>query len=194
MTETKPGNFIAFVNRDKAPGDNRPAFEGRLSLPGTDAERRLVLWAHELPEAPAGANRVMFMGQADALTADASPIDQIAALTRPPTDAATEATYANLTLRPQQIVLFPNKFKDEDPSKPRPDYWGAFNPGNGQDVVRLSVWAKKDRNGNPMLAGATSYPLPGKSEASMQADAPTDLLASVEATVGKSPRSKASRG
>jgi hypothetical protein len=50
------------------------------------------------------------------------------------------------------------------PEKNRPDYWGAYNPGNGEPVVRISAWAKKDRNQHAMLGGATSYPLPGKTE------------------------------
>ena len=70
---------------------------------------------------------------------------------------------------------------------------GAYNPGDGSPVVRLSVWAKKDRNQNPMLAGATSYPLPGKSEAEMQ-DATTvkDLLETAAVTQGMpaKPKSK----
>jgi hypothetical protein len=31
-------------------------------------------------------------------------------------------------------------------------------------VVRISVWAKKDRNQHAMLGGATSYPILGTSE------------------------------
>ena len=51
--------------------------------------------------------------------------------------------------------------------------------------MRLSVWAKKDRNQNAMLAGSTSYPIPGKSEPQMQDAAPVkDLLDSGAVTKG----------
>lgn len=63
----------------------------------------------------------------------------------------------------------------EAPEKNRPDYWGAYNPANGESIVRISVWAKKDRNQHAMLAGATSYPVPGKTEAQLQ-----DALVGVE--------------
>ena len=100
-------------------------------------------------------------------------IEQVAALIK---DAPKgEASIGNLKLAARQIVLFPNGFKDEAPEKNRPDYWGAFNPGNGEPIVRISVWAKKDRNQHAMLAGATSYPIPGKTEAQQQ-----DAIAGVE--------------
>ena len=55
-------------------------------------------------------------------------------------------------------MLFPNGFKDEAPEKKRPDYWGAYNPRNGEPIVRIGVWAKKDRNQHAMLGGATARP------------------------------------
>jgi hypothetical protein len=45
--------------------------------------------------------------------------------------------------------------------------------------VRISVWEKKDRNQHAMLAGATSYPIPGKSEEQQQ-DAVPDIKDLVE--------------
>ena len=37
MDQSKPrGDFVAFMNRDKQPGDSRPAFEGRIAKPGTE--------------------------------------------------------------------------------------------------------------------------------------------------------------
>jgi hypothetical protein len=184
MDQPKAGNFIAFMNRDKQPGDNKPAFDGRMSTPGREEELRFALWAHEYTNPKTGEVQIMFNGQAGAFAASATPLEQIAALTKE-TPAGGEATFSSLTLAPRQVVLFPNGFKAEAPDKDRPDYWGAFNPGDGSPVVRLSVWAKKDRNQNPMLAGATSYPIPGKSEAEMQdAAAVRDLLDSGAVTLG----------
>ena len=120
------------------------------------------------------------------------PIDSVSTLTRE-VPANAEATVSNLKLAARQIVLFPNGFKAEAPDKDRPDYWGAYNPGDGSPVVRLSVWTKKDRNQNAMLAGSTSYPIPGKSEPQMQDAAPMkDLLDSGAVTKGmpSAPKSK----
>src|SRR5690606_30663790 len=96
-----------------------------------------------------------------------------------------------------QVVLFPNRFKEDAPEKDRPDYWGAYNPGDGSTIVRVSAWMTKDRYKNAMLRGATSYPIPGKSEADMQQDgvsleATFDGLASAphEAPVARGRRSR----
>ncbi len=170
MDQTTPqprGNFIAFINRDKKQGDNRPAFEGLIALPGTEQERRLALWAHEYTNPKTGEVQVMFNGQADSITTSASALEQISSLAATPA-SDQDATLGNLTLSAGQIVMFPNGFKSDAPEKDRPDYWGAYNPGNGEPLVRISTWAKKDRNDHAMLTGATSYPIPGKSEADMQ--------------------------
>lgn len=45
--------------------------------------------------------------------------------------------------------------------------------------MRISAWMRKDRYGRAMLTGATSYPLPGKSEVEQQDVAPT--IAELEA-------------
>jgi hypothetical protein len=168
QTEQPRGNFIAFMNRDKKPGDRRPAFDGRIALPGSDEERRLALWAHTYTDPKTGEVKTMFSGQAGNVVTNATALDQIAALSAAPVDEQA-ATVGNLQLAAGQIVVFPNGFKAEAPDKDRPDFWGAFNPGDGSAVVRLSVWAKKDRNDNVVLTGATSYPMPGKSEAEQQA-------------------------
>lgn len=190
MEQNQSGNFVAFYNRQKVVGDNKPAFDGRLSTPGREDELRFALWAHEYTNPKTGEVQIMLNGQAGAFAASASPLEQIAALTRQ-TPAGTEATFSNLTLAPRQVVLFPNGFKAEAPDKDRPDYWGAYNPADGSPVVRLSVWAKKDRNQNPMLAGATSYPIPGKSEAEIQDVAPMqDLLDSGAVTKGMPEKAK----
>jgi hypothetical protein len=124
----------------------------------------------------------MFNGQTDAVVAGATAMEQVAALIKGVSAGQGEATFGNLKLAPRQLVLFPNGFKAEAPEKDRPDYWGAYNPGNGEPVVRISVWAKKDRNQHAMLGGATSYPLPGKGEIEQQ-DAAPDLKQLVDSGV-----------
>lgn len=189
------GNFIAFMNRDKQPGDNKPTFDGRLAVPGSETEQHFALWAHEYADPKTGEVRIMFNGQTDAISTDASAMEQVASLLR---EAATpergEAALSGLKLAPRQIVLFPNAFKADAPEKSRPDYWGAYYPGNNADVVRISVWAKKDRQQHAMLAGATSYPVPGKSEAQQQDAAPEikSLIESGKVSKGM-PKARVSR-
>ena len=185
-TPTQPhGNFVGFLNRQKSPGDNKPTFEGRLGIPDTETEHRFALWAHEYTDPKTGEVKIMFNGQADAVSPTELPLDQVSQLLQADKDEHT-ATLSNVQLAPRQLVLFPNGFKDDEPEKKRPDYWGGFNPGRGQPLVRISVWARKDRNDRVMLSGATSYPIPGKSEAEMQAATPTleTLLANGTLTKG----------
>lgn len=162
------GDFVAFMNRDKQPGDNRPAFEGHITKPGSEHKHTLTLWAHEYTDPKTGEVKVMFNGQAEAYARNTAPSEQISALVRQSADAK-EQELGGLTLAPRQVVLFPNGFKSDAPEKDRPDYWGAYNPGDGSPIVRNSVWLKTDRNGRAYLSGATGYPLPGKSETEMQA-------------------------
>lgn len=166
MDKQTTGNFVAFINRDKQPGDKRPMFEGRVSQPGRTEEHPITLWAHEFTDPKTGEVKTMFNGEAGAMALNAEPADQVAALMReaPSMDGAL----GNLKLSARQLVLFPNRFKGEAPEKDRPDYWGAYNPGDGSPVVRLSAWMAHDRYKNAMLRGSTSYPIPGKSETQMQ--------------------------
>lgn len=110
----------------------------------------------------------MFSGTIDAVATNAAPANQIAALVSGATKAQEDATLGGLSLALRQVVLFPIGFKESAPDKDRPDYWGGANFGDGTPVARSSVWLKTDRNGRAFMSGATSYPLPGKSEAEMQ--------------------------
>jgi hypothetical protein len=196
MDQQPHGNFIAFMNRDKQPGDNKPTFDGRLAVPGTEDEMRFALWAHEYPHPKSGEMQIMFNGTTGNVATSATAMEQVAALIKAsPNAGQADATIGNLKLAPRQLVLFPNGFKAEAPEKNRPDYWGLYNPGNGEPVVRISAWAKKDRNLHAMLAGATSYPIPGKSEVQQQDAAPElkDLVESGAVTQGM-PKTKARLG
>lgn len=144
-----------------------------MAVPGVEQERRFALWAHEYTNPKTGEVQFMFNCQTDAVVAGASAMEQVAALIQAaPAAGQGETTFGNLKLAPRQLVPFPNGVKADAPDKDRPDYWGAYNPGNGEPVVRISAWAKKDRNQHDMLGGATSYPIPGKSEAQQQEAAP----------------------
>ena len=186
------GDFVAFMNRDKQPGDRKPAFEGRIAKPGTDEKRGMALWAHDYTDPKTGEVKVMFSGSADVNPTGAPAAAQIAALV---TSAREAATLNNLSINSGQVVLFPNGFKGEAPDKDRPDYWGAYNPGDGSELVRISAWAKTDRNGRAYLTGATQYPIPGKTEAEMQqADRGlAEAIASGEVTRGM-PKERKGRG
>lgn len=166
------GNFVAFLARHKQPGDKKPVFEGRLKLPDADNELTFALWGHEYADPKTGEEQTMFNGRSDAIASNAEPLQQVAALLKSE-DGFDTVALGNLELQARQLVLFPNRFKAAAPEKQRPDYWGAYNPGNGQPIVRISAWLRKDRYNNAMMTGATSYPLPGKSEAEQQDATPS---------------------
>lgn len=189
------GNFVAFLNRDKEPGDSKPIFDGRLAKPGTEDEQRFALWPFEYADKKTGQVMTGFNGQVSAIATTAAPMDQIAALLKQaPADAVVEMP-GNLNLAPRQIVLFANPSKDDAPDKKRPDLYGYFNPGDGTPIVSIAVWMGKDRYDHAMLTGATQYAEPGRTVAQQQDAAPDliDLVASGQVSRGM-PKSKAGRG
>lgn len=190
------GDLVAFLNRDKQPGDNRPMFEGHICKPGSEEKHPLSLWAHEFTDARTGEVKVMYSGTIGAIAAGSAPADQIAALLKGAPGGDAEATLSGLTLKPRQVVLFPNGFKAEAPDKARPDLWGAAHFGDGSPVVRNSVWLKTTRNGQAMLSGTTQVPLPGKSEPEQQAAAAEleTLIAAGQVSRGMPEKRKARGG
>ena len=92
--------------------------------------------------------KTMFNGEAGAVALNAEAADQVNALMR--AAPSIDGTIGNLKLAPRQLVLFPDRFKSDAPEKKRPDYWGAYNPGDGTPVVRVSAWMAKDRYQNAM--------------------------------------------
>ncbi len=191
-TQQQRGNFIAGLNRSKPLGSKRPDFSGRLSVPGTDAQHAFALWANKDKN-----GNTYFSGRIDRMPMTDDVHAQIEVLTQPvvdydPTDLMQGT--ANLSLKPYEVVLFKNGYKDaENPM--RPDYWGRVNMGNNTPPVAISVWLRQDRYQNPLLTGATTFPQPGKDIASAAGmtetgnDIPFDLPEAQE-----SPRRKGSRG
>jgi hypothetical protein len=144
--DQEEGRFIAFLNRDKQPEDNKPAFEGKLSLPQSTDERRAVLWAHTTKQ-----ERTMLAGRVSK-----SATAQIEELARPrqPDDRTIDQAQTDgkqFAVDPHEILLFSNGHKKQSN---QPDYWGYYNPGDGAPLMRLAVWAKSDAHGKAMLAGS----------------------------------------
>lgn len=188
------GDFAAFLNRDKQPGDNRPMFEGHLTRPGDTEKYPMTLWAREYTDPATGEIKIRYSGTIGAYAAGTAPADQVAALTSSP--SPDEQALGGLTVRPRQVILFPNRFKDDEPDKQRPDLWGGANFGDGTPIVRLSVWMQQTRTGQAMLSGATSFPLPGKSEAQMQDAEPElgNLVARGDVSIGMPKGKRRSEG
>jgi hypothetical protein len=116
MDQQPHGNFVAFMNHSKKPGDNLPTLDGRIALPGSEEERRFALWAHEYKNPKTGEMQIMLNGQTDAVSPGAAPLDQIVSMIRQESATNAEAVLGNLKLAPRQIVLFPNGFKAEAPT------------------------------------------------------------------------------
>ena len=157
------GDFVAFMNRKKVPGDNRPAFEGHLTKPGADDKYPAVLWAHEYTDRKTGEVKIMFSGEIGNPAATAPAADQVAALLTAAQATTSlkepEAVLRSLRLAPRQVVLFPNGFKHEAPEKDRPDYHGGVNYGDGSSPDQIGAWLKNDRYGRAYLSGNTSHPI-----------------------------------
>lgn len=185
MSQSTPqprGDFYAPVNRYKQPGDSKPIFTGTLTKPGDDAKLPFSLWAFDYTDKKTGEVRKGYSGTINGVPTNVPAQDQIDALLA---DAAgAEVKVANLTLRPGQVVLFENGFKDEAPDKNRPDLWGWVNPTDGTPPFQPHVWIKTFEDSNrPYLSGSTQYPQAGKSQAEQQ---PTldEIVASGAVTKG----------
>lgn len=154
--KTPRGNLIGFLNSAKQPGDSKPVFQGKLSLPGSPSERGFALWAYTSEKS---GDTVLSGRATNAATEQVK--DLIHA--KPDKTADTIISIAQkdggkgLEIAPHALLLFSNKQKDKegaDSEKVRPDYWGYYNPGNGEALQRIAAWAKTDRNGAAMLTGS----------------------------------------
>lgn len=186
MSQTKrPNNFIVGQNRAKTPGTNYPDMTGRITIPDTDREYPIAVWA-----ARDKNGKLYFSGRITPTPITDNAMAQLETMTDQPVHDATDIAAAgpNLTLRPYQFVAFQNKFKAPDPADTpdqaekrakRPDFWARVNPGDGTPVFQVGIWAGQTRYGTPILRGETSHIQPGKSaEMAMDADIPFDMPAS----------------
>ena len=148
------GRLLAFLNAQKTPGDNRPAFEGRLSLPDDANERQVALWAHTTK-----AGATMFAGRISK-----SATEQIQDLMRAPREAddpQLEAAESDGKVRvdAHEVLLFSNTRKAPENGK-QPDYWGYCNPGDDAPRMRLAVWTQTTAQGKAMLTGSVKVDEP----------------------------------
>ena len=149
------GNFFVFLNENKKPGDRRPVFTGKITKPGSDNQFPVSLWAATWNDPQTGEEKVRYYGLIGALPEGADAMDQVHAMIGKET--GHEQTMGSLTVGPSQIVLFPNRFRDEgEPSKKRPEFWGGANFGDGSSISRVSGWMGTTRTGKAMMTGETS--------------------------------------
>lgn len=146
-TDRDYGRLIAYMTPNYQPGSKSPAFKGTISLLAESEKRSIALWPH----VSSNTGKTFLTGRAAANAAD-----QIDALTNPVKDEdvikQALSTGSQFAVDANEIVLFKNQHKSpEHPN--RPDYYGYFNPGNGEDLRRLDVWAKPDKFGKAMLSG-----------------------------------------
>ena len=148
--QPQKGNFIAFLDFNKKPDDDRPAFRGDITLPGTADKRSIALW----PSVAKTGDTVLTGRAGESATAQ---IDKIADPDRVSDPDATIEIAQNggkgLTIAPHGILLFTNKQKDKEHAD-RPDYWGYYNPGGGKKLTRIAAWARTDSRGKAMLSGS----------------------------------------
>lgn len=157
------GSLVAFkrTNRTK----DAPAFQGTVTLPNQD-ERGFALWASRSKQ----TGEIIFSGRA----AENKQV-QIEKLIDPAKqfgDREIELMQKDgakgLTIKPHDMVMFTNRQKDaEHPT--RPDFWGYYNPGGDQPLMRMSAWTHTDRSGNVMLSGSIQPNQPEKNQ-SYEAD------------------------
>jgi hypothetical protein len=128
MNQTIPadkGNFRAFKNLRKDASDNRPLFQGKLTLPGLPDERGFALWA----SVSKTSGETVLSGKALAsATAQINEIAKPREVLDP--DAAIKIAQdggKGLTIDPHAILLFANKQKDAEHAD-RPDYWATTIP------------------------------------------------------------------
>lgn len=194
------GNMIGFLNTSKQPGDLRPVFQGKLTLPGTISERGFALWATTSERSGA----TVLTGRAGD-----SAVAQIDKLTKPVAEHDADTTIAlaqrdgaeALEIKPNSMVLFTNKSKDAA-NQSRPDYWGYYNPGGAEPLMRLAAWAKTDQRGNAMLTGSLQPNAPQMGRDGDEQDQAQEPAASSpapddeepDAELDRAPRRTAARG
>ena len=102
MTDIPRGVFRAHLNPERVQGDDKPTFQGSLTLPNAeDQERPFALWG-----CATKTGSIMLTGRTAPVHGKA--MAQIASLVAPTTEAAPALAVPdrNLTLKPGEIVLF----------------------------------------------------------------------------------------
>jgi hypothetical protein len=162
MTEDadkQKGTIRAFLNPDKVPGDDKPAFTGALKFPGEEKERNFALWSRK------DKNGAMILSGYTSVVSG-SAMEQITGLTpdgKP--DKVEKLTVGKgakpLTLDPRDIVLFENKNKGDK----RPDFYGWHHTGEkGREPLQVAVWAKVDSNDRAYITGNMQEPAPDQQQ------------------------------
>jgi hypothetical protein len=187
MDQRPQGNFIASPLRYQT--GNRPAYRGKVSIPGTDRSFSVALWSSKYHDKTTGEEKIVLNGNTSDVSLTDSAMDQVSAIASRG-DVAAAVEHKGTSLRAGQIVLFTNGFKTEmgvDPDQlaKRPDFHGYWNPGKGEQIVQVSVWARQGRDGGA-FSGATQYPMPKEELGKQEADDKSlqDLVESGDVTRG----------
>lgn len=152
MSDNSKGTLRAFLNTEKVKGDNKPAFEGKLTLPGDPVERPVALWLRQRKEDGA----LMLAGRVE--QPRGSALEQITGLAGGKTRELA-VNDGKLKLKPGEVVLFENRTKaasaPADGPGSKPDFYGWHHTGDAaRGLVDLGVWAKTDTNGRAYLSGS----------------------------------------
>ncbi len=161
-TDKPKGTIRAFLNPDKLPGDDKPAFTGTLTFPGDEKERAFALWSRKDKN-----GGVILSGRIHVVSGSA--LDQITGLTTEEETKAEKLTVGKgakpLSLKPREVVLFENKNKGDK----RPDFYGWHHTGQaGREPLQVAVWAKIDTNGRAYITGNLQEPTPQQEQEQVQ--------------------------
>jgi hypothetical protein len=112
MDQRPTGNFIASPARYKQPGDNRPDFIGKISIPGTERVFRVALWTSQFADPKTGEMKIVHSGHTSDVSHSDSAMQQMQTIAAR-REAGPIIEEAGLKLKPGQIALFTNGFKAE---------------------------------------------------------------------------------
>lgn len=169
MSEQAKGNFTTRINKDKQPGDTKPVYEGRFTVPGTGEEYGFSLFLGE-----DRTGRKYFSGPVTHQPVNGKLDDQLSALLA---GEGAKAEAAEGQDRPYRLFLLPTQPKDNPERKGEPPaFWGRAMLAPGSEPIQISVWEQDSRfQINPhitkYLRGNTQFPLdknkgePGTDEA-----------------------------
>jgi hypothetical protein len=168
------GNFQAYKNLATSDQANRPAFNGRITLPGLPEERGFSLWGAVSRK----TGKLILSGP---VTPDRDT--QWANLHRKPGDPSPDVTkfvvmqegQDPFPVKPHHMILFtsPNTEITEGKKAP-PKMFGYYNPGGEHPVMVISAFEHADRNNNIMLLGPVEAYDPDKSYEQQLAEQPEE--------------------